>query len=1064
MAQPPKTAEELLQELLDQGRGTNSRGSGLGGGKYDEKSASDIAAMAKEAKKSSKEFADLRAGMRLTSKAQFNYKIAQEDTAAALREVNNVLAAHKRGLQALTPEQKKTLEAERRRLGAMETTDSANARFVSGVQSIAGTVRNIGSTMLAGQIAVASAIQGGASGFGIALAQLTANANTQNAITQSVASGATAAGAALMSFGVAGRLAGGAMVMYAQKMAVTSDLNTQAQNARNQILLGGGDALLKTYQEATASGAVLAGGFGQIHKSLKESRLTMEDYTAIVKSSGVQLASTGMGVGEASMMIGRVGKVLKDTKMDRSMLALGFSYQEQGAIMAQVMSDMRRQDPTKALNDKEVAQRTKQYAIDLATLSNITGKNAKQLAEESRKQTSQLAFQGFLAKLGPKAAETEEAMMSLSPAIRQNVMDAANFGDVINRQGALMEATTPALKAMRQELSAAVARGTTPKELEAIQKRYAVSINQSMLGNESLNRAMAVQGGKYESLGTAMADVNAHSKTMLAADQARADAQAAADKAQTGKGEDPATKLMIDMVELGQQIRKKFQEHIIDNLVKMGPLLRSVLASIGSALPGVSPKGVLEAIWERIKEMANDLWHAADSLSEPMQWLFKGAVIFAGAVALLVVGAGLFEKLNNTWQTLRTIFGGGKEEDLASGKKRNERPGGRSGHRGGWSPPGRTSGGVPDLGGTSDGLGKFGAGIKSILTGLGQGAGGLIRGVLEGIAAGVSAFNPAFAKGAFWLSAGILLISGALAGAAYMLGKTLPTFAEGLKAFDGINGDNLLAVGKGAGALGLGLAAFGAGSGLAGVGSIISNVADGFIKFFGGKTTLDQFREMAELAPKLKTGAEGITTFTKSLGEMILLDVKKIDALANSMEKLQSATSGPGFFNSMGNAALGTVTQIDAVKNAINRGANINQGGAMGAGQTVYNGGKAVVWAQMLPGDRDILINGIRGTVSTAAVPTTRPASMSSSKPEDRQTGGLTTASLNAMAKNDPVLFALTQLLETERAKDRATDGQTSKIDIAIKLMDRMAEDMAKQTGHQAEYALWAKKNVLIKK
>jgi hypothetical protein len=164
----------------------------------------------------------------------------------------------------------------------------------------------------------------------------------------------------------------------------------------------------------------------------------------------------------------------------------------------------------------------------------------------------------------------------------------------------------------------------------------------------------------------------------------------------------------------------------------------------------------------------------------------------------------------------------------------------------------------------------------------------------------------------------------------------------------------------------------------------------------------------------------------------------------------------------MGQAALASLP--DAVKAQIAKGEAMSQGGAMGTGQTVYNGGKAVVWAQMLPGDRDILINGIRGTVSTAAVPTTRPTSMSSSKPEDRQTGGLTQASLNSLAKSDPVLFALTQLLEVERAKDRASDGTTSKVDIAIKLMDRIAEDLAKQTGHQAEYTQWARKNVLLKK
>jgi hypothetical protein len=276
-----------------------------------------------------------------------------------------------------------------------------------------------------------------------------------------------------MNFGLAGKLAGGAMLMYAQKMAVESDLQAQATNARNQILLSGGDALLKTYTEATRSGAVLAGGFGEMNQSLKGSRYTMEDYTAIVKASGEQLAATGMGVGEASMMIGRVGKVLKDTKMDRAMLALGIGYQEQGQLMAQVMADMRRRDPTRELNDREVAQRTKQYAHDLAVLSDITGKDAKARMEQSRKMSGQLAFQQFLAGLGKNGETVEKAMATLSPQIQQNVMDIANFGSVINKQGALMTAANPALDAMQRELFNAAQSGKLTNDMAIqIQSKY----------------------------------------------------------------------------------------------------------------------------------------------------------------------------------------------------------------------------------------------------------------------------------------------------------------------------------------------------------------------------------------------------------------------------------------------------------------------------------------------------------------------------------------------------------------------------------------------------------------
>jgi len=1058
---------EAFRRAMDGSGGSLRAGQSGGGGNSGggQRSAEEVKNLTKEAAAASREFTKLRAGMRLTSAKQYEYQAAQRDVNTQLNQIEGALEDYRKGKISLSKEEKKVLESKRKELSQLDDGSRANQAFTNGVMAIAGHIRTIGSTMIAGQVAVASAIQGGASGFGIALAQLTANANTQNAITQSVASTMTGVSGALMNFGLAGRLAGGAMLIYAQKMAVTSDLNTQAQNARNQILLTGGDTLLKTYMEATRAGAVITNGFDGMNNSLKGSRYTMEDYTAIVKASGEQLAATGLGVGEASMMIGRVGKVLKDTRMDRAMLALGIGYQEQGQLMAQAMADMRRRDPTRELNEREVAQRTKQYAHDLAVLSDITGKDAKAKMEESRKATGQLAFQQYLASLGKNGEIVGKAMETLSPQVRQNVMDMANFGNVVNKQGAIMTAANPALDAMQRELKGAMDAGILNNDMAVkIQAKYSKSINEGMLSNRGLALAMAAPESKLAALGEASQTVRDDILKMGTAATTVARITTEENKSIDGK-ESRNTALMLDMQEMGQDIRKAFQEHIIKNLEKMGPLLKGVLASIGAdpgAIKSPGIKGVLEGIWKAIK----DLWTQSE-------WWEKVLIGLAGltiAIRGLMIGKSILTDVKG-------LFTFGKKDTLASGKlpgtggivpdgeTRTERYKSGAGYRTRQVPVGNVPGGSVPGGGTSGELGKFGAGIKSILVGLGQGAGGLIEGVLKGIAAGIGAFgSPKILIGASILAGSIVLIGGAVAAATWMMGKALPTFAEGLKAFDGIDGNALVQVGKGAAALGAGMAVFGAGSGLASAGSIISNISDGFIKFFGGKTTLDQFREMAELAPKLKSGAEGITTFTKSLGEMILLDIKKIDALANSMEKLQSATSGPGFFNSMGNAALGTVTQIDAIKNAINRGANINQGqgGATGSGQTAYLQGAAVVHLSQQT------VNALKGTggvtVTAPATPNQRPAGMSSSKPETMPAGGLTQASLNSLAKNDPVLFALTQLLETERAKDRATDGQTSKIDIAIKLMDRMAEHMAKQAGSAAEYALWARKNVLIKK
>jgi hypothetical protein len=334
----------------------------------------------------------------------------------------------------------------------------------------------------------------------------------------------------------------------------------------------------------------------------------------------------------------------------------------------------------------------------------------------------------------------------------------------------------------------------------------------------------------------------------------------------------------------------------------------------------------------------------------------------------------------------------------------------------------------------------------------------LIAGVLRGIALGIGAFsNPKILIGAGILAGTIVVVGAAVAGATWLMGAALPKFATGLKAFDGINGDDLKKVGIGAAALGAGLAAFGAGSGLASAGSVISNVADGFIKFFGGKTTLDQFREMAKLGPDMKTGADGITKFTKSLGELILIDVKKIETLATAMAKLQEATAGPGFFSSVGDAATGLLYKVDFIKNLIGEGRTGGTGGTGGAGQTAYMEGKAIV--KLDYATLDYLIQGLGGK------PPVRSPTATKEQPDARVASGtMTQASLNALAKNDPLLFALSELLAVERSKGTVRDTNITKTDIQIALLDRIAEATSRTAGSSQAHADFQKKYLYVLK
>jgi hypothetical protein len=158
----------------------------------------------------------------------------------------------------------------------------------------------------------------------------------------------------------------------------------------------------------------------------------------------------------------------------------------------------------------------------------------------------------------------------------------------------------------------------------------------------------------------------------------------------------------------------------------------------------------------------------------------------------------------------------------------------------------------------------FGAAIGNISKGIGTGIGA----VLEGLAKGLAAFaNPAIIVGAGVLGASITLIGAGIAGAAWILGKALPTFAEGMKAFADIDGANLIRVGAGIAAVGVALAAMGTGSLIGAVGGVLTNL----IEALPGKSLLDRlkvFQSMDLDSGKVKANAEAVVAYSQAMSAL----------------------------------------------------------------------------------------------------------------------------------------------------------------------------------------------------
>jgi hypothetical protein len=173
----------------------------------------------------------------------------------------------------------------------------------------------------------------------------------------------------------------------------------------------------------TKAGASFAGGMTEMRNVAHASGVGMETFSKIVMSSGEEIRNMGLnqadgaravaaGMKALSTTVGRSGGTLRD-----EMLALGYTYEEQGQIVAQMGAQMKAQGQNiKNLAPSELARQTKEYATNLKVISDITGQDAKKLQEKARAESMRGALMGKLDANQQKAFKDAHAtLMTLGP-------------------------------------------------------------------------------------------------------------------------------------------------------------------------------------------------------------------------------------------------------------------------------------------------------------------------------------------------------------------------------------------------------------------------------------------------------------------------------------------------------------------------------------------------------------------------------------------------------------------------------------------------------------------------
>ena len=183
---------------------------------------------------------------------------------------------------------------------------------------------------------------------------------------------------------------------------------------------------------------------------------------------------------------------------------------------------------------------------------------------------------------------------------------------------------------------------------------------------------------------------------------------------------------------------------------------------------------------------------------------------------------------------------------------------------------------IPGLGGGGKGgaskMSSAGRTGSNAGKGVGNFLGQMGAGVMKGAAAGLSAFGkgaPTILLGAATVAGVITAIGAGIAAAAWLTGKALPTFVNGIKQFEELDGTALADAAKGMLAVSGAMAAFGAGTAVAGLGSLVGGITSGLASLFGGETDpLAQMKKFSDAnidGAKVEANAKALVAFNTAL-------------------------------------------------------------------------------------------------------------------------------------------------------------------------------------------------------
>jgi len=195
------------------------------------------------------------------------------------------------------------------------------------------------------------------------------------------------------------------------------------------------DTLRESYIQLSRTGATFNGNLLGLSKVAKEASIPLPKLVDLIATNGAVLGAFFGSVQAGADQFISLGRELKNVT-ERDLAQFGLTTDETAQYMMTFLEAERSRGNLQRFTNTQLVESTKQYTLNLAKLSAMTGKSIDQLNEEQQAANADALFRAKLATMDKETADIiTKAYSQMGPGLQQLTKDMLAFEGPVSQIG-----------------------------------------------------------------------------------------------------------------------------------------------------------------------------------------------------------------------------------------------------------------------------------------------------------------------------------------------------------------------------------------------------------------------------------------------------------------------------------------------------------------------------------------------------------------------------------------------------------------------------------------------------